>query len=143
MRRRAWKIVAVAVSALMNVVANAENAFDYCLLCHGDNANGNYGIRAPKLSGMEPWYLTRQLPENHAIMVSLGEGLMPKAGETPEMGANPLLGFGRVYARPEVARTVDNRVRRLLNEPGHWFEQFYGWLQRRGNTLWGAAVDTL
>ena len=44
------------------------------------------------------WYLTRNLPENHAIMVSLGEGLMPKAGETPEMGANPLLGFGRVYA---------------------------------------------
>ena len=89
------------------------------------------------------WHLTRTLPENHAIMVSLGEGLMPKAGETPEMGANPLLGFGRVYARPEVARIVDRRVRRLLNEPGHTFEQFYGWLQNRGITLWGAAVDTL
>ncbi|HVI96011.1 MAG TPA: hypothetical protein VM753_18490 [Anaeromyxobacter sp.] len=89
------------------------------------------------------WHLTRTLPENHAIMVSLGEGLMPKAGETPEMGANPLLGFGRVYARPEVARMVDRRVRRLLNEPGHTFEQFYGWLQDRGITLWGAAVDTL
>ncbi len=89
------------------------------------------------------WHLTRTLPENHAIMVSLGEGLMPKAGETPEMGANPLLGFGRVYARPEVARTVDRRVRRLLNEPGHTFEQFHGWLQDRGITLWGAAVDTL
>ncbi|MGZ7030557.1 MAG: hypothetical protein ACXVIJ_01185, partial [Thermoanaerobaculia bacterium] len=89
------------------------------------------------------WTLTRTLPENHAIMVSLGEGLMPKAGETPEMGANPLLGFGRVYARPEVARTVDRRVRRLLNEPGHTFEQFYEWLQKRGITLWGAAVDTL
>ncbi len=89
------------------------------------------------------WHLTRTLPENHAIMVSLGEGLMPKAGETPEMGANPLLGFGRVYARPEVARTVDRRVRRLLNEPEHGFEQFYGWLQDRGITLWGAAVDTL
>ena len=89
------------------------------------------------------WHLTRTLPENHAIMVSLGEGLMPKAGETPEMGANPLLGFGRVYARPEVARIVDRRVRRLLNEPGHTFEQFYGWLQGRGITLWGAAVDTL
>jgi hypothetical protein len=89
------------------------------------------------------WHLTRTLPENHAMMVCLGEGLMPKAGETPEMGANPMLGFGRVYARPEVARTVDNRVRRLLNEPGHTFEQFYGWLQRRGITLWGAAVDTL
>ena len=89
------------------------------------------------------WTLTRTLPENHAIMVSLGEGLMPKAGETPEMGANPLLGFGRVYARPEVARTVDRRVRRLLNEPGHTFEQFHHWLQDRGITLWGAAVDTL
>jgi hypothetical protein len=89
------------------------------------------------------WHLTRTLPENHAMMVCLGEGLMPKVGETPEMGANPMLGFGRVYARPEVARTVDRRVRRLLNEPGHTFEQFYGWLQKRGITLWGAAVDTL
>jgi hypothetical protein len=89
------------------------------------------------------WYLTRTLPENHAMMVSLGEGLMPKAGETPEMGANPLLGFGRVYARPEVAITVDRRVRRLLNERGHTFEQFHGWLKSRGITIWGAAVDTL
>jgi hypothetical protein len=89
------------------------------------------------------WHLTRTLPENHALMVCLGEGLMPKAGETPEMGANPMLGFGRVYARPELARTVDRRVRRLLNEPGHTFAQFYEWLHGRGITLWGAAVDTL
>jgi cytochrome c553 len=45
--------------------ASAGNDFDYCLLCHGSNANGNYGIRAPKISGMEPWYLARQL-ENFA-----------------------------------------------------------------------------
>lgn len=89
------------------------------------------------------WHLTRTLPENHAIMVSLGEGLMPKAGETPEMGANPLLGFGRVYARPEVARLVDRAVRRLLNDPSHSFEDFYAWLQKRDITVWGAAVDTL
>jgi hypothetical protein len=57
-------------------------------------------------------------------MVSLGEGLMPKAGETPEMGANPLLGFGRVYARPEVAREVDRAVHRLLNRPNHTFDDF-------------------
>ena len=48
--------------------AGADNDFDYCLLCHGANANGNYGIRAPKLSGMEPWYLARQL-ENFAAGV--------------------------------------------------------------------------
>lgn len=89
------------------------------------------------------WHLTRSLPENHAIMVCLGEGLMPKAGETPEMGANPLLGFGRVYARPEVARFVDNAVRRLLNDPKPRFQDFYDTLRNHRITLWGAAVDTL
>jgi hypothetical protein len=76
-------------------------------------------------------------------MVCLGEGLMPKAGETPEMGANPLLGFGRVYARPEVARAVDAATRRLLNGKADGFADFYQGLRRRGITVWGAAVDTL
>lgn len=89
------------------------------------------------------WYLTRQLPENHAIMVCLGEGLMPKGGETPEMGSNPQLGFGRVYARPEVARWLDERVARLLNDPRYGWEGFYGEIKRSGITVWGAAIDTL
>src|SRR5439155_249596 len=41
------------------------------------------------------------------------------------------------------AEPVDRRVRRLLNETGHTFEQFHEWLKSRGITLWGAAVDTL
>jgi hypothetical protein len=89
------------------------------------------------------WYLTRHLPENHAIMVCLGEGLMPKAGETPEMGSNPNLGFGRVYARPEVARFLDSRVVKLLNDPKYGWKEFYHEIQRAGVTVWGAAIDTL
>ena len=89
------------------------------------------------------WYLTRHLPENHAIMVSLGEGLMPKAGETPEMGSNPQLGFGRVYARPEVARKLDRWVVRLLNDDGYGWDEFYRDIKRSGITVWGAAIDTL
>jgi hypothetical protein len=89
------------------------------------------------------WYMSRALPENHAIMVSLGEGLMPKAGETPEMGSNPLLGFGRVYARPQVARFVDRRVHRLINDEGYEWSEFWRELQTAGITVWGAAVDTL
>ena len=89
------------------------------------------------------WYLTRSLPENHAVMVSLGEGLMPKAGETPEMGSNPLLGFGRVYARPQVARFLDRRVHRLVNDPAYEWSEFWQDLQEAGITVWGAAVDTL
>jgi hypothetical protein len=89
------------------------------------------------------WYLTRSLPENHAVMVSLGEGLMPKAGETPEMGSNPLLGFGRVYARPQVARFLDRRVHRLVNDHNYEWTDFWLDLQTAGITVWGAAVDTL
>jgi hypothetical protein len=89
------------------------------------------------------WYATRLLPENHAIMVSLGEGLMPKLGESPEMGSNPQLGFGRVYARPQVAQWIDARVARLINEKGYTFEQFYDETKTAGITIWGAAIDTL
>lgn len=58
----------VTLALMMVSSAGAQNKFDYCLLCHGSNANGNAGIRAPKLSGMEPWYLARQL-ENFAAGV--------------------------------------------------------------------------
>lgn len=89
------------------------------------------------------WYLSRQLPENHAIMVSLGEGLMPKGGETPEMGSNPQLGFGRVYARPLVAKWLDQLVVRLLNDQSYGWEGFYRDIKASGITVWGAAIDTL
>lgn len=89
------------------------------------------------------WYLSRRLPENHALMVCMGEGLMPKAGETPEQGSNPLLGFGRVYARPMVARALDRLIRRLLNEKGYRWEDFWENIRRAGFTVWGAAIDTL
>ena len=89
------------------------------------------------------WHLTRSLPENHAVMVCLGEGLMPKVGEAPDMGSNPLLGFGRVYARPQVAKFLDPRVHRLINDPTYGWEGFWQEVQRAGVTIWGAAIDTL
>ena len=89
------------------------------------------------------WYLTRSLPENHAIMVSLGEGLMPKGGETPDMGSNPLLGFGRVYARPSVAKWLDGRVHRFINDPSYGWRAFWTELVAARITVWGAAIDTL
>jgi hypothetical protein len=89
------------------------------------------------------WYLTRNLPENHAIMVCLGEGLMPKGGETPDMGSNPLLGFGRVYARPQVARFLERRVHRFINDHGYDWNAFWTELVAAQVTIWGAAIDTL
>ena len=73
--------LAAAIALGLAVSARAGNDFDYCLLCHGANANGNYGIRAPKLSGMEPWYLARQL-ENFAAGV---RGVPPEDAAGHEM----------------------------------------------------------
>lgn len=89
------------------------------------------------------WYLSRTLPENHAIMVCLGEGLMPKAGETAEMGANPLLGFGRVYARPQVAKFLETCVYNLINNPDYSWMDFRRAIAKRDIRVWGAAIDTL
>lgn len=33
----------------------------YCTTCHGTEGRGNEGVQAPRLAGMEPWYLRRQL----------------------------------------------------------------------------------
>jgi len=89
------------------------------------------------------WYLSRTLPENHAIMVCLGEGLMPKAGETSEMGANPLLGFGRIYARPGVAKFLEECVLKLINDKTYTWEDFRRAVALKDITVWGAAIDTL
>ena len=89
------------------------------------------------------WYLTRTLPENHAVMVCLGEGLMPKGGESPDMGSNPLLGFGRIYARPQVAKFLDRQVQKLINNPDFGWEDFQRRIDQAGITIWGAAIDTL
>ena len=89
------------------------------------------------------WYLSRSLPENHAIMVCLGEGLMPKAGETPEMGSNPMLGFGRIYARPQVAQFLESCVQMLLNAQDYAWDDFRQEITNAGITVWGAAIDTL
>ncbi len=89
------------------------------------------------------WFLTRNLPENHAVMVCLGEGLMPKGGETPDMGSNPLLGFGRIYARPQVAIFLDRQVQKLINNPEYTWDDFIKRVDKAGVTIWGAAIDTL
>ena len=91
------------------------------------------------------FYSTRGLPENHAIMVSVGEGAMPKAGELPEQGANPQLAFGRIYARPQVAMWLQDQVRPLLNPDriGSGWPALWSALQKERITVWGAAIDQL
>jgi len=61
---RAVRLVLLALlpAASLPALAHAEpEEFAYCTVCHGAQGNGNPVIRAPKIAGLEPWYLTRQL----------------------------------------------------------------------------------
>lgn len=64
-RKRYFVFVLVFVS--LNMVhaqeANEREPFNdrYCTTCHGTDGRGNFGVQAPRLAGMEPWYLRRQL----------------------------------------------------------------------------------
>ena len=68
---------------------------------------------------------------------------MPKGGESPDMGSNPLLGFGRIYARPQVAKLLDRQVQKLINDPAFGWDDFQRRIDQAGITIWGAAIDTL
>lgn len=51
-----------AIAALATAAAAADKPdLAYCTVCHGAHGNGNTAIRAPKIAGMEPWYVRRQL----------------------------------------------------------------------------------
>jgi cytochrome c oxidase subunit II len=54
---------ALLLLALMPVAAAAadRDEFQYCTTCHGADGNGNPAIGAPKLAGMERWYVQAQL----------------------------------------------------------------------------------
>jgi cytochrome c oxidase subunit 2 len=41
--------------------AAAQPDYVFCTVCHGAHGNGNPAINAPKIAGIEPWYLKQQL----------------------------------------------------------------------------------
>jgi cytochrome c oxidase subunit 2 len=53
-----------AVDMQSSLLGNAAKGADHyvtCGACHGGEAQGNYALQAPKLSGQHDWYLKRQL----------------------------------------------------------------------------------
>jgi cytochrome c oxidase subunit 2 len=51
----------MSLGAQAATVDGVEVSDRFCLTCHGTDGQGNQGIDAPRLAGMEPWYLKRQL----------------------------------------------------------------------------------
>lgn len=61
--RRYLRILAAVFLIQCTSVSAETNITDYgyCTVCHGTNANGNPVLQAPKISGLEPWYIENQL----------------------------------------------------------------------------------
>ena len=48
-------------TAAVSAPAAASTDYAFCTVCHGAHGNGNPAISAPKIAGIEPWYLKQQL----------------------------------------------------------------------------------
>lgn len=56
-----WALLgAMAWPALADEKPGTARTFEYCTVCHGANGNGNTGINAPRIAGLEPWYIKSQ-----------------------------------------------------------------------------------
>lgn len=60
-QRKVWLALVTTAAFITSASAAEKSDLSYCTVCHGAHGNGNPAIRAPKISGMEPWYIRRQL----------------------------------------------------------------------------------
>ena len=42
-------------------ITAGKASYAVCVSCHGPNGEGNKDLNAPKISGMQDWYIVRQL----------------------------------------------------------------------------------
>lgn len=67
MIKKIMAVSGIVLGTLLSAQALAQSEGDayyndqYCMTCHGADGMGSEGISAPRLAGMEPWYLKRQL----------------------------------------------------------------------------------
>lgn len=85
--------------------AEQREPFDdkYCTTCHGTDGRGNEGIQAPRLAGMEPWYLRRQL-ENFRAGIR---------GTHPE-------DIEGIAMRPMAVKLSDDSIDEIIDWVGSW-----------------------
>jgi cytochrome c553 len=75
----------------------------YCTTCHGVEGIGNIGIEAPRLAGMEAWYLKRQLKNFRA-------GIRGTHGEDTQ----------GIAMRPMAAKLSDESIDDIVDWVGDW-----------------------
>ena len=75
---------APAASSVKGDVASGKTAYMMCQACHGPTGGGNKALNAPRLTGLQDWYIVRQLKN----FKSGARGT--KAGDTYGMQRRPM-----------------------------------------------------
>ncbi len=115
----------VVLSALCSTVSLAaegdvgvEASMDdrYCTTCHGAEGIGNIAIEAPRLAGMEAWYLKRQLENfragirgTHAEDIQ-GIAMQPMAAKLSDESIDDIVGWVGEWEYVAAEITVDGNV---------------------------------
>ncbi len=121
-------VIAICAVIILGGIAYAADAerepFDdrYCTTCHGTDGRGNEGVQAPRLAGMEAWYLKRQL-ENFRAEVR---------------GVNPADVEG-VAMQPMAAKLTDESIDDIIEWVGSW-EYVPAEVTIEGNTTEGRRL---
>lgn len=68
---------AMAQYETVSVAIEGMPGLRICMTCHGAYGQGNPAVGGPKLSGMEPWYLRRQLNNFRAQIRGLQKDYIP------------------------------------------------------------------
>ena len=105
--KRSFMVLALAGGSLsLPASAEMDTAYyndHYCTTCHGADGIGSEGVQAPRLAGMEPWYLKRQLEHFRAGM----RGMHREDFQGTEM-------------QPMAAKLSDESIAELVAWVGSW-----------------------
>ena len=89
-------VVCMLTTDIPSVLSAERETYNdrYCMTCHGTDGKGNEAVEAPRLAGMEGWYLRRQLENFRAgirgvhPMDTAGIAMRPMANLTDESMAD-------------------------------------------------------
>lgn len=100
----AFSLCMMCIGTIQAADAEREPFNDrYCTTCHGSDGRGNEGVQAPRLAGMEPWYLRRQLENFRADIRGVHEA--DKEG---------------IAMRPMATKLSDESIEDIIEWVGSW-----------------------
>lgn len=117
MSARRSLLAAIATCVLAGAVA-ADDDYSFCTVCHGAHGNGNPAINAPKIAGIEPWYLKRQLEHfraglrgTHAADIP-GSEMQPVALQLDDVAVQNVANYVATFRPDSPATTVAGDAKR-------------------------------